>query len=403
MALPLGQGRLSSVLLLLLLFVGLFRRQKSEWRYALHQPLVWVSAVFYLLHLISLLYTDNMPQAGRELETKVSFLLGPVLLLAYGQNLKLRQLWRLRLAYVLGNVAVLLAALCYAAYRALGAENWFYIREGGTYRRYFFQYETFSEPFMHPGYLATYVGVAFLILLYGLYRGRWQRPGWACTGLVLMGLGLVLLQGRMNLLALMLVLGAAGVAWVWHSGRLRWLVYAGLLAGLVGWGFYTWAPDSLLKRYLALPNFEYQIDGNKFNSATYRLAEWRSATQALKANPWLGYGVGDSQHALETAYRELHFWEGLERHFNAHNQYLDTWLAVGLPGLLLFCSLLLLYLLRMRRYRRWDMAAAVVFLGLCMLTESMMERAWAVVLFNLLFPLMGAPEIREDTQKAGHT
>ncbi|MDR9442079.1 MAG: O-antigen ligase family protein [Schleiferiaceae bacterium] len=403
MALPLGQGRLSSALLLLLLFVGLFRRQKSEWRYALRQPLVWVSAAFYLCHLASLLYTADLTQAGRELETKVSFLLGPVLLLAYGQNLKLGQLWRLRLAYVLGNVAVLLAALCYAAYRALGAENWFYVREGGTYQRYFFHYETFSEPFMHPGYLATYVGLAVLILLYGLYRGRWQRPGWAWAGLALMSLGLLLLQGRMNLLALMLVLGVAGVAWVRHSGRLRWLVYAGLLAGLVGWGFYTWAPDSLLKRYLALPNFEYQIDGNQFNSATYRLAEWRCASEALKEAPWLGYGVGDSQQALEGAYRELHFWKGLEGHFNAHNQYLETWLAVGLPGVLLLLLLLALYLRRFAQEGRWDMVAALVFLALCMLTESMLERAWAVVLFNVLFPLLAASGKRADKQTEGRT
>lgn len=402
-ALPWGQGRFSSVLLLLLLVVGLFRRRKSEWRAALQAPLVWVSMAFYLLHLVSLSYTTDLLQGGKELETKVSFFLGPLLLLAYGQSQKQAQLWQLRLAFVLGNVAVLLAALCYAAYRALGAENWFYVREGGTYQRYFFQYETFSEPFMHPGYLATYAGVALLILLHGLYQKRWRQRSWAWAGVGLLVLGLILLQGRMNVLALLLVLGGWAVVWAWQKEKGLWLLYGLLGAGLLGLGVYALAPDSLLKRYLALPQFAYQIDGDQFNSATYRLAEWRCASEALQEAPWLGYGVGDSQQALEGAYRELHFWKGLEGHFNAHNQYLETWLAVGLPGVLLLLLLLALYLRRFAQEGRWDMVAALVFLALCMLTESMLERAWAVVLFNVLFPLLAASGKRGDKQTEGRT
>jgi len=402
-ALPWGQGRLSSALLLLLLLVGLFRRRRSEWRAAVREPLVWVSAAFYLLHLLSLSYSADLTQGWRELETKVSFFLGPLLLLAYGQNQTEPDRWRLRLAYVLGNVGVVLAALSYAAYRALTEGAWYYVREGGTYQRYFFQYETFSEPFMHPGYLATYAGVALLILLYGLYQKRWQQRTWAGAGVALLVVGLILLQGRMNVIALMLVLGAAGIGWVWCRGRWRWLAYAGLFLGLLGWVFYVGAPESLLKRYLAWPQLEYDIEGDQFNSATYRLAEWRCAAHALGAAPWQGYGVGDGQAALEASYRKLHFWKGLEGHFNAHNQYLDTWLAVGLPGVLLLLLLLALYLRRFAQQRRWDMAAALVFLALCMLTESMLERAWAVVLFNVLFPLLAAPGRPVDKQTEGRT
>lgn len=402
-ALPWGQGRLSSVLLLLLLLVGLFRRRKSEWRAALRAPLVWVSMAFYLLHVLSLSYTTDLLQGGRELETKFSFLLGPLLLLAYGQSQRQAQQWRLRLAFVLGNLGVMLAALGYAAYRVGITGHWYYIREGGTYQRYFFQYETFSEPFMHPGYLATYAGIALLILLHGLHQKRWRQMRWAWAGVGLLVLGLILLQGRMNVLALLLVLAGWGLVWAWQKGKGIWLLYGLLGAGLLGLGVYTLAPDSLLKRYLALPHFEYQMDGDQFNSATYRLAEWRCASDALQVAPWWGHGVGDSQAALEASYRQLHFWKGLEGHFNAHNQYLETWLAVGLPGVLLLLLLLALYLRRFARERRWDMLAALVFLALCMLTESMLERAWAVVLFNVLFPLLAAPGRPAGKQTEGRT
>jgi len=137
-----------------------------------------------------------------------------------------------------------------------------------------------------------------------------------------------------------------------------------------------------------MPDFSYDISGNTFNSATYRLAEWSCAMDVIKEHPLAGTGLGDNREALLKSYENRGFWSGLEMRFNAHNQYIETTLSTGLIGLIFLLLLLGAYAQLAFKNKDWLSLSALVFFAMCLLTESMFERAWAVLLFAIYFPLM---------------
>jgi O-antigen ligase len=239
---------------------------------------------------------------------------------------------------------------------------------------------------MHPGYFSLYVGIAVLGTLYLGLESYWNKK-LLIPILSVFSLGLLLLQGRMTIIALAFSLGLWLIISLVKSKSWKPILIAATIAIGIFTVFYNLAPKSLSERYLAFPDFSYDISGSDFNSATYRLAEWKCAWDGIKDEPLKGYGIGCGQVELFKRYEKFKFWEGLDRQYNAHNQYLETTLNIGFIGLSALLLMLLSIAAMAIKYNNYLMLYALIFFACCLLTESMLERAWAVVLFNLFFPI----------------
>lgn len=395
--LPLGQEGPTNLVLLLLLIQSLLLHQKKHWLKAIKDPLVWLPVIFYALHALSLFGVENLDQGFRQLETKTSFLLAP-LFLATGQRLWTKaykiKLWQ---ALILGVTVAMLWALGNACLRSLETGAFYEVNEFG--RRYYFLYTHLASPLMHPGYLATYLGLAILGAI-GLFPESTARKKWILSLFLTLSLFfLLLLQARINIIALFFVLGIGALYLAWQRKAYLWLGFP-LIPVFTLALFIVFAPSDLQKRYLQWPDFSYDISGDDFNSATYRLAEWKCAVELIQESPWWGFGLGDNREALLRKYEELKFWQGLENKYNAHNQYLETTITTGVIGLLVLFALLGYYLYRAWRQEDLISFAALVFFVVCLLTESMFERAWAVLPFCILFPVLLSGESRPPKQSA---
>jgi O-antigen ligase len=198
-----------------------------------------------------------------------------------------------------------------------------------------------------------------------------------------------MLQGRMNVLALLLVAVIAVIYYIVKYRAFKWLLLP-VLPILILVVAVPFLPDALVERYFQIPDFEYDIsaDASQFNSATYRLAEWKGATALIVENPVFGTGVGDNRQALVDKYEELGFYVGVERKYNAHNQYLETTVASGFVGLLFLLFFIGFWMKRSLQNKDVAIFFALLFFAFCMLTESMFERAWAVIFFAVFFSVM---------------
>jgi O-antigen ligase len=67
-----------------------------------------------------------------------------------------------------------------------------------------------------------------------------------------------------------------------------------------------------------------------------RLWLWKSSLEIFEDNIWFGVGTGDIDEALHQKYVENNIKLAEEHNYNAHNQYLDTALKLGVVGLSLF-------------------------------------------------------------------
>jgi O-antigen ligase len=117
------------------------------------------------------------------------------------------------------------------------------------------------------------------------------------------------------------------------------------------------------------------------NSVNSRFEIWSQALSLFKNAPYFGYGTGDVKDCLMESYRASNFTYALEKKLNAHNQYLQTSVALGFLGLLSLLAFLFLPLYPVR------FSSFSFFIGLVILnalTESIFETQKGVV-FSAFF------------------
>jgi O-antigen ligase len=358
-AIPFGFVDVYNGLLIVLLLHSLIYLKKEDWKFAFTSPVFWAVGSFYLLYVLNLFHAEDMAEGGRQLEIKAPFFLGSLLIVAntrgYISNFKEKALN----AFLYGTLGVSVSALLVSAVKALNAGSTYFLAKDGVTQVSYFTYVELSEVFSHPGYFATFVGFVMLFLL----------------------------QGRINILAMAGVFGICAIYYAFQKKMYIVLaIPAVLVAGLII--LLATGSENSKNRFAQVPNFDYDITGDTFNSATYRLAEWTCAADVIRENFWFGTGVGDNRQMLWDAYAARGFKKGVEEKYIAHNQYIETMIACGVIGL---CALVVMLFYFGRQFYRIDdltSLACLLFLAICMLTESMFERAWAITLFSVFFPLM---------------
>jgi O-antigen ligase len=129
--------------------------------------------------------------------------------------------------------------------------------------------------------------------------------------------------------------------------------------------------------------------GNAFSSTTARSRIWPLAVDLIKKQP-LGYGTGAEKATLKQAYLKNGMTDAYEKELNAHNQFLQTALAVGLPGLLLLMALLVRFLAVGYIYNEWLLFGFGFITMVNFITESMLETQAGVVFFAFFYTLLDA-------------
>lgn len=126
----------------------------------------------------------------------------------------------------------------------------------------------------------------------------------------------------------------------------------------------------------------------KYNDA--RMAINVTAVKTIADNPVIGYGVGD----YDTVFSKRLGTEGYpsleEQQLNAHNQYTETALAIGIIGLaaMLWWLVMPLCLAWRRKKGFWPVLVLTFIVMFCFLFESMLERQMGMQFVSLLYALM---------------
>ena len=373
-------------LLILHSFSLSFRHWNIPWK---RRRLVWGYMSLFILYFVSLAYTDNRSDGLELLSHKLNLLLMPPTLVLGASRISTDERYFLLRFFV--KVMLLAAVVCIALgiYRYLDTGSWYRYWGNGDIRDHHLFYTGLASPLMHPGYLSVYVGTAFLLLLHEVVSYQKYRR---IPALLFLGVFLLMLQGRMNILSMAAVLLVYGLHEIVRRHRWRWLFLGVLGCVLAGTVFWYGAPQKIRARFTETNTLDYDLqakDFSSFNGLTIRLAEWECAWLAIARKPWLGYGIGDADHALQEAYTEKGFVLGVKNRFNSHNQYIETWLATGIPGVAALLALLISAIVNAWRGKHRLLGLAVVYFALCMVTESMLERSWGIAFFSVMIFWIG--------------
>lgn len=345
----------------------IFREKQRGWTLSF--------ALFYLLYLAGLLYTTNFDYGWFDLEVKLSLFIFPLIFATspwplFSEKRTHCILW----SFVAGCITGALILLGHAAVNeySYGISSSFYYVKLAWY--------------FHSSYLSMYYNFALGFLVLQLLKNRNLSPQlWAfIVSLILFFLCMIfLLVSKAGMLIMILIiLSAAMYSWL----RLkRGLTGLAIIAGgiMIFFMAYLLAPVTFSRLAGAerVVTSVQQANRLKAESNADRLAVWSVAGGIIKKNFLFGVGTGDVKDALLKGYREKNVIPALEHKFNAHSQYIQTFVTLGLAGFLLLLATLIFPAIRALRTGQDLYLGFLVIFAMNILFESMLEIQQGVVFY----------------------
>lgn len=342
----------------------------------------WIFLLFvwyFFMHVVGLLNSSNLAYAFSDLETKLGFLLFPLILPVFYTNKDVRLVKR-------SFVAGCLFAALYCMTRSLFVFN-------HSHDSLVFFYAEYSY-FLHVSYFSLYITLALLFLFEELVLGyrKLKTSGKIAYWLVVcfLLLNVLILSARTATATMYFSLTIFLIATsLYPDFKTKKTVLLLLGLGttiLVHFGIlriydrYSQVQSELKTEFSRTPLSE-PVKPEQENSASARLHLWPIALQVIQEHPW-GVGTGDIKDVLSEYYSRNNFTYGVSKNYNPHNQFLHTGVILGYGGILTLAAFLLLPLYIAWKKRNWLYLLFILATLLNGMTESILERQAGVLFFS---------------------
>lgn len=130
------------------------------------------------------------------------------------------------------------------------------------------------------------------------------------------------------------------------------------------------------------------IDNTTTESSKVRLLIWQTSAEIIKDNFLFGVGTGDVKDVLMSKYKEKGLTGAYKENLNAHNQFLQTFIALGLPGILLLLASFVFPFILAIKTRNYIYLAFLIIVFINFLTESMLETIAGVMFYAFFNSLL---------------
>jgi O-antigen ligase len=358
---------------------------KEKW--SIRHPYIWF-ILFFLSHVAGLWNTTNMDFAIADIGMKASLILIPLFFMATRLNLNRNHIIN---GYLIALLLATLICFGYAIFRSIyNAEDnqWAYFTES------YFSY------MMHRSYFATYLALGTLMAVYMLFKSE-NRKWLYFVMIALFAVSTVLTASKAGVLILALLMIPLGFYLMVKRFNVFWGSFS--LVVMFIFGFIALQASSNLSE-----RFEKMITGltetktennTAVESNSSRIIMWSTSSQLFKENLMTGVGTGDVKDELNKRNTELGNLGVVEKNLNAHNQYLNTGVQLGLLGLIPLLMVLITSLGKAMRTRDIILSLVIFTFATTMLFESFLETQAGVIPVTyilLLFVLIPKPSGRNS-------
>jgi O-antigen ligase len=379
--LPIGIGT-STPFFIIAMFLGLVYLFKTNNGINL-KDLVFLSypMLFFTL-LISLSYTQNIDTGLKQLERLFPLLFFPILFLFIKENESIvRKIFYALLAGIIISFFINLYQAFSISISVVENEIVFdpSISGGYSFMESFnhggshFVGANFSKK-VHPSYIALYI----LTVLVFFYNRMGKQNKIVVYPLLLIYLFFLASRASFVILIILFILH------IFDVPGIKAKIKRAILLVVLGVCFLGINPrvHTFFNRML---DFTEKKNYNYTTSEQSRILIYKTCLKLIKDAPFFGYGIGDADDKLLFEYDNANYLKNKELKLNAHNQYFQTLLQVGLVGLFFLVSPLIIVLYRKKN--RYMLAMIVVFGG-TLLFESMLVRYNGIVFFSIMIPFL---------------
>lgn len=363
----------------LAIIFGAMNIVKADRTYIGENKVLWVFPLYFLVILISLLYTSHLSEGFDLIVRSLSLLLFPIIFLFVKEDASsVRKLFDFLLYGLVFSFFMNLSSVIYDVVGRVydmitqGVELSFWEGLGVSWR--LFMNDQFSN-LVSPSYVSLYT---LLVLSY--YLKKELNTVWRLLCVLILFAYLFLLGNEAAYYTLFLM--AILLIWKVKDRSKRYLLVCLFILGTIV--------------FVKNPHFFHssRVNQTTLNTQDLPISEhdrwlsWKAAVAAIEQAPLLGYGVGDAKDVLVAKYKELGptYQNHVKHRYNAHNQFLQTWIETGIVGIfiLLFIFTWLAFYMR----RSSNEFAVFLALFIALIFESMLVRFNGIVFFSIIVPLL---------------
>ena len=336
--------------------------------------------LFFLIHVISLLYTENLASGKFDIESKLSLLVFPIIMSNSICFYNKKVIDKFFLLFIVGNLFASLYCLFNAFYK------WAYLDAS-------FQYFTYVDlsHFMHPTYFSMYLSTTLLGCFYLLSKHKLLfnlRSVFYIFSILLFTVMIYLLSSKAGLIVLCLLIFYFAK---FYFKNLKKLILMAIVLLLIFSGIVA-SND----RFSSIKNSVLNTVQNKttksdnYSSSEQRIHVWKSTLELLKDNWLIGISAGDLKYKLTENHYSKKADPEKEKYLNAHNQYLESFLSVGILGIILLLSWMIYPVLYLDYTYRFIIVGLLIIISINFVFESILNRQEGITFISFFWLLFAS-------------
>lgn len=348
--------------------------------------------MLYLLYVIGVFYSSDIKEAFFDLEVKLPIIIFPILFLFLPQNfLSKRKFWFYATAIISGLIINIFFCFISGIIRSIN-DSLPLIPEI-SYTKL-----TISS---HPSYASLFSSIA-LILVYRMPSKELFKISKKTNHIIkaisffIITVFLLMLKSRSGFIAMTIVsIWIIFDIFIIEKRKIVSLITLFLISILYITIFNL---NQFSGRYYnAIDKMSDKTTTNQpnENSMSQRKFIYSNSLNIILEKPFFGYGTGDVKQTLNKLYNKEQ--TNFKSYLNAHDQFLQTSIALGLIGLILLMLVFILPIINMFNQKEYFLVTIFLIIVAGFLFESMLEREMGTYFFGLIYVLSNS-YMRKDIE-----
>lgn len=352
-------------------------------------PGIWL-LLFYLMHVVGLWQTENMGFANLDLGMKATLGILPVFFLFYKAKID----WNYFIhCFIIGALISFFINLILSLYSYILGDRFIYL----------FTNENLSH-FMHRGYWAVYLSLAYFFLLKILKSGVEEKYlKKYIIASVLIALAIVLSGSKVGMIFVFVLTLWGSSILMKTFDRKKTIKTISILVLSVFLVLQLFVPrifDRVSDSFKTVLQPIENYDVNNPSSTAARIMVWDSSIDLIKERFWLGFGTGDVKDQLIQKNYDNGYIAVADKKLNSHNQFFNSHIALGVLGSLFLLLTLLTSFIKKAEDPFWSWRCGIILmLFFALLPESMLETQAGIIPYAFLLSILPSFKAVDYTSK----
>lgn len=371
----------------------------AEWKWKekirkLKSPgMIFFPTLLYILYLIGITYSSNFEYGWKDLETKLSLFILPVIFATGKINYQIIR--KIYYYFTAGCILSVIICLLHSVY--LYYDEIMQVKAGtlnDTYTNVNFFFASYLSCFMHPSYMTMYLCMAFAFLFYEFFNeSKWEKRTALITLNFLITVFIFFLSSKAGIIAILL-LWSIIITLLIVKKKLYKTGIAMLLLLVFLFIFFYKSSDIIASRFnYAIRSLTLkELDKTSSESNTVRLLIWKNALELIQKKILFGYGTGNVKDVMLEKYQQSGIIGAAAHRLNAHNQFLQTTIALGIPGAIVLLLCTFVPFIDSIQRKNFFLFSFLLLIIINFLVESMLEVQSGVIFYSFFYSFLTAKE-----------